>query len=62
MLDLPTGAAIPLNAAVRGERIVVEGRLLDGNGKPVFVAMIETLAGRRLWPLRPSGRSGRRRR
>ena len=42
MLDLPTCAAIPLSAAARGERIVIEGRLLDGDGKPVFDAMIET--------------------
>jgi protocatechuate 3,4-dioxygenase alpha subunit len=42
MLDLPTGAAIPLDAAARGERIVIAGRLLDGTGAPIFDAMIET--------------------
>jgi protocatechuate 3,4-dioxygenase alpha subunit len=42
MLDLPTGAAIPLTTTARGERIVIEGRLLDGSGAPVFDAMIET--------------------
>jgi protocatechuate 3,4-dioxygenase alpha subunit len=50
MLDLPTGAAIALSAAARGERIVIEGRLLDGDGKPVFDAMIET------WQADASGR------
>src|SRR4051812_2650770 len=42
MLDLPTGAAIPLSAAARGLRIVIEGALRDGDGKPVVDAMIET--------------------
>jgi protocatechuate 3,4-dioxygenase, alpha subunit len=42
MLDLPTGDAIPLNPAARGQHIVIEGTLLDGAGKPVFDAMIET--------------------
>lgn len=42
MLDLPTGAAIPLDSAARGRHIVIDGRLLDGSGKPVFDAMIET--------------------
>jgi len=42
MLDLPTGTAIPLSAAARGERIVIAGRLLDGSGAPIFDAMIET--------------------
>jgi len=59
MLDLPTGAAIPPGAAARGERIVIEGRLLDGNGAPVFDAMIETWqadsAGRYPHPQDPRG-------
>ena len=42
MLDLPTGAAIPLDTTARGERIVVAGRLLDGSGTPVCDAMVET--------------------
>ena len=50
MLDLPTGAALPLSAAARGERIVIDGRLLDGNGAPIFDAMIET------WQADSSGR------
>jgi protocatechuate 3,4-dioxygenase alpha subunit len=50
MLDLPTGTAIPLSTAARGERILVEGRLLDGAGQPVFDAMIET------WQADASGR------
>ena len=50
MLDLPTGTAIPLSATARGERIVIAGRLLDGNGAPVFDAMIET------WQADSSGR------
>jgi protocatechuate 3,4-dioxygenase alpha subunit len=50
MLDLPTGASIPLSTAARGERITIEGRLLDGSGKPVFDAMIET------WQADASGR------
>ena len=50
MLDLPTGAAIPLGAAARGERILIEGRLLDGNGSPIADAMIET------WQADASGR------
>jgi protocatechuate 3,4-dioxygenase alpha subunit len=50
MLDLPTGAAIPLSAAARGERIVVEGRLLDGAGQPIADAMIEA------WQADASGR------
>ena len=42
MLDLPTGAAIPLDTTALGERIVVAGRLLDGSGTPVCDAMVET--------------------
>jgi protocatechuate 3,4-dioxygenase alpha subunit len=42
MLDLPTRDAIPLSPAARGHHIVIEGTLLDGAGKPVFDAMIET--------------------
>jgi protocatechuate 3,4-dioxygenase, alpha subunit len=42
MLDLPTGAAIPLSATARGEHIVIQGTLLDGAGQPVADAMIET--------------------
>ena len=42
MLDLPTGAAIPLTAAARGERIVVEGTVFDGAGTPLVDIMIET--------------------
>ena len=59
MLDLPTGAAIPLGAAAHGERIVIAGRLLDGSGAPVFDAMIETWqtdsAGRYAHPHDPRG-------
>ena len=50
MLDLPTGAAIPLSAVARGERVVIDGRLLDGHGTPIFDAMIET------WQADASGR------
>src|SRR3954462_1620797 len=50
MLDLPTGSAIPLSTAARGERIVIEGRLLDGSGAAVADAMIET------WQADASGR------
>ncbi len=42
MLDLPTGAALPLGAAAHGERILIEGRLLDGGGMPIGDAMVET--------------------
>ena len=42
MLDLPTGTAIPLSAAARGEHIVIEGTVFDGAGKPVADLMIET--------------------
>jgi protocatechuate 3,4-dioxygenase, alpha subunit len=42
MLDLPTGSAVPLSPAARGERIVIEGTLRDGDGTPVVDAMIET--------------------
>jgi protocatechuate 3,4-dioxygenase, alpha subunit len=59
MLDLPTGTAIPLSAAARGERIVIEGTLRDGNGTPMFDAMIETwqadAAGRYAHPADPRG-------
>ena len=59
MLDLPTGAAIPLSAAARGERIVIDGRLVDGNGRPVFDAMIESwqsdASGRYAHPHDPRG-------
>lgn len=50
MLDLPTGAALPPGTAARGERIFVEGRLVDGDGKPIADAMIET------WQADASGR------
>ena len=59
MLDLPTGEAIPLSAAARGERIRIEGRLLDGDGKPIWDAMIETWqadwSGRYAHPSDPRG-------
>src|SRR3954465_6452495 len=59
MLDLPTGTAIPLSAAARGERIVIDGRLLDGNGRPSADAMIETwqadASGRYAHPRDPRG-------
>ena len=42
MLDLPTGAAIPLSDAARGEHIVIEGTVFDGAGTPVTDMMIET--------------------
>jgi protocatechuate 3,4-dioxygenase, alpha subunit len=42
MLDLPTGASIPLSDAARGERIVVEGTVFDGAGNPVIDTMVET--------------------
>ena len=42
MLDLPTGRAIALDPAARGPHIVIEGSLVDGAGKPVADAMIET--------------------
>jgi protocatechuate 3,4-dioxygenase alpha subunit len=42
MLDLPTGAAIPLSPDARGERIVVEGTVFDGAGTPIVDTMIET--------------------
>lgn len=59
MLDLPTGAAIPLGTTARGERIIIEGRLLDGSGAPVFDAMVETWqadsVGRYAHPQDPRG-------
>ena len=42
MLDLPTGRSIALDPAARGQHIVIEGSLVDGAGKPVADAMIET--------------------
>jgi protocatechuate 3,4-dioxygenase, alpha subunit len=42
MLDLPTGRTVPLDPAARGQHIVVEGSLVDGAGKPVADAMVET--------------------
>ena len=42
MLDLPTGAAIPLSPEARGQRIVIEGSVTDGAGQPVADVMIET--------------------
>jgi protocatechuate 3,4-dioxygenase alpha subunit len=59
MLDLPTGTAMPLSDAPRGERILIDGRLLDGNGKPIADAMIETwqadASGRYAHPRDPRG-------
>jgi protocatechuate 3,4-dioxygenase alpha subunit len=42
MLDLPTGNAIPVSDAAAGDRIVIDGTLVDGAGKPVADAMVET--------------------
>ena len=42
MLDLPTGAGIPLDGSARGQHIVIHGTLRDGAGKPFFDAMVET--------------------
>lgn len=42
MLDLPTGTAAPLPAGGRGERITLEGRVLDGAGTPLGDVMVET--------------------
>jgi len=59
MLDLPTGAAIPLSDAARGQRIVIDGLLLDGNGMPIFDALLETWqpdsSGRYAHPHDPRG-------
>lgn len=58
MLDLPTGTAIPLSPDARGERIVVEGTVVDGAGTPIVDTMIETwqadAAGRYPHPSDPS--------
>ena len=50
MLDLPTGAAIPLSDGAHGQRIVIEGVVIDGAGKPIADTMIET------WQADASGR------
>jgi protocatechuate 3,4-dioxygenase alpha subunit len=42
MLDLPTGAAIPLARGAHGDHILIDGLVLDGAGKPVADTMIET--------------------
>lgn len=59
MLDLPTGSALPLSAAARGDHIVIEGQLLGGDGTPLFDAMIETwqadATGRYAHPEDPRG-------
>jgi protocatechuate 3,4-dioxygenase alpha subunit len=50
MLDLPTGVAAPLASDARGQRIVIEGTVTDGAGKPLFDTMVET------WQADASGR------
>ena len=59
MLDLPTGAALPLSAVARGERIVIDGSLHGGDGNPIVDAMIEIwqadAEGRYPHPLDPRG-------